>query len=148
MWIQSLGWEDPLEKGIATHSSILDWEMPWTEEPSRLQPMGLQRVGHNWATKTFALLTWCSCDLKILQTFREETLTQSGSVYLAREMGGQGRNLTTKKIRARTRDSSGAFFLECELHKERNLSFWKNNLTFSWVDFTANKPTLTWKKPS
>ena len=50
MWetqIQSLGWEDLLEKGIATHSSILDWEIPWTEEPTRLQPMGLERVGHN-----------------------------------------------------------------------------------------------------
>ena len=41
--VQSLRWEDPLEKEMATHSSILDWEMPWTEEPSRLQPMGLQK---------------------------------------------------------------------------------------------------------
>ena len=48
-WVQSLGWEDPLEKGMATHSSILAWEIPWTDEPSRLQPMGLQRVGHNEA---------------------------------------------------------------------------------------------------
>ena len=45
--VQSLGGEDPLEKGMATHSSILDWRMPWTEEPGRLQSMGLQRVGHN-----------------------------------------------------------------------------------------------------
>ena len=46
-WVQSLGWEDLLEKGMATHSSILAWEIPWTEEPARLQSMGLQRVGHD-----------------------------------------------------------------------------------------------------
>ena len=52
-WVQSLGWEDPLEKGMSTHSSILAWRIPWTEEPGRLQSMGSQRVGHNWATNTF-----------------------------------------------------------------------------------------------
>ena len=46
--VQSLDLEDPLEKGIATHSSILAWRIPWTEEPGRLQSMGLQRVGHGW----------------------------------------------------------------------------------------------------
>ena len=45
--VQSLDLEDPLEKGIATHSSILAWRIPWTEEPGRLQSMGLQRVGHD-----------------------------------------------------------------------------------------------------
>ena len=45
--VQSLGWEDPLEEGIATHSSILAWRIPWTEEPGGLQSMGLQRVEHN-----------------------------------------------------------------------------------------------------
>ena len=49
--VQSLGWEDPLEKEMATHSSILAWRIPWTEEPSGLQSVGLQRVGHNLATK-------------------------------------------------------------------------------------------------
>ena len=46
-WVQPLGWENPLEKGMATHSRVLAWRIPWTEEPGRLQPMGLQRVGHN-----------------------------------------------------------------------------------------------------
>ena len=46
-WVQSLGQEDPLEKGMAIHSSILVWRIPWTEEPGRLQSMGLQRVGHD-----------------------------------------------------------------------------------------------------
>ena len=47
---QSLSQEDPLEKEMAIHSSILAWRIPWTEKPSRLQSKGLQRVGHNWAT--------------------------------------------------------------------------------------------------
>ena len=51
MQLWSLGREDPLEKEIATHSSILPWEIPWTEEPGGLQSSGLQRVGHNLATK-------------------------------------------------------------------------------------------------
>ena len=46
-WVHSLGWEDPLEEGIATHSSILAWRIPWTEEPGGLQSIGLQRVKHN-----------------------------------------------------------------------------------------------------
>ena len=48
-WIRSLGWEDPLEKEMATHYSILAWRIPWTEEPGGLQSTGLQRVGHDWA---------------------------------------------------------------------------------------------------
>ena len=70
-WVWSLGWEDPLEKGrspgkgkipwrredpleeeMDTHSSILTWKIPWTEEPGRLQWMELQRVGHDWTTFT------------------------------------------------------------------------------------------------
>ena len=46
-WIQSLCWEDPLEEGMATCSSILAWRIPWTEEPGVVQFMGLQRVRHN-----------------------------------------------------------------------------------------------------
>ena len=45
--VRSLGWEDPLEKEMAIHSSILAWEIPWTEEPGGLQSMGSQRVGHD-----------------------------------------------------------------------------------------------------
>ena len=50
--VWSLGWEDPLEKGMPTHSSILAWRIPWTEEPGRLQSMGSQRVRHDWVTNT------------------------------------------------------------------------------------------------
>ena len=48
--VQSLGWEDPLEKEMATHSSILAWRIPWTEEPGGPQSTGSQRVRHNCAT--------------------------------------------------------------------------------------------------
>ena len=48
-WVWSLGGEESLEEGMATHSSILAWRMPWTEEPGGLQSMGLQRVGHDWS---------------------------------------------------------------------------------------------------
>jgi len=47
MWVQSLGWEDPLEESMATDSSILAWKISWTEEPGILQSIGLQRVGHD-----------------------------------------------------------------------------------------------------
>ena len=46
-WVSSLGWKDPLEEGMATHSSILAWRIPWTEEPGGLQSMGLLRVRHD-----------------------------------------------------------------------------------------------------
>ena len=56
-WVQSLGWEDLLEKEMATHSSILAWKILWMEEPGRLQSMGSQRVGHDWAT-SLSLSNW------------------------------------------------------------------------------------------
>ena len=58
--IQSLGWEDLLEKSMATHCSTLVWKIPWMEEPVRLQSMGLQKVGHSWATSlSLSLYTLC-----------------------------------------------------------------------------------------
>ena len=54
-WVGSLDWVDPLEKGMATHSRILTWSIPWTEEPGGLHSMESQRVGHDWATITFTL---------------------------------------------------------------------------------------------
>ena len=74
-WVQSLDWEDTLEWGMATYSSILAWQIPWTEEPDGLQSMGWQRVGHDWAQHThsinsasvtwkclyYVLGYWCGC---------------------------------------------------------------------------------------
>ena len=54
-WVQSQGQEDPLEKEMAAHSSILAWKISWTEEPGGLQSVGSQRVGHDWATNTYLL---------------------------------------------------------------------------------------------
>ena len=50
-WVRPLGWDDPLEKGMATHPSMLDWEIPRSKEPGRLQFMGSQRIGYNIVTK-------------------------------------------------------------------------------------------------
>ena len=61
--VQSLGWEDPLEKEMATHSSILGWRTPWTEKPGGLQSMGSQRVGHDQAVNTLNS-TECECHTK------------------------------------------------------------------------------------
>ena len=53
--IKSLGWKDPLEKGMATYSNVLTWRISWTEEPGRLQSMGCQRIGHDWVTNIFTI---------------------------------------------------------------------------------------------
>ena len=62
-WVQSLGWEDPLEKDMATHTSILAWRIPWTEEPGRLQSMERQRIGHDSASNMYdpATTLWVLC---------------------------------------------------------------------------------------
>ena len=60
-WVRSLGREDSLEKEMATHSSILAWRIPWTEEPGGLQSMGLQRVAHNLAATTTDSAATAAC---------------------------------------------------------------------------------------
>ena len=76
MQVRSLGWEDPLEEALTVYSTILAWEIPWTEEPGELQSMGSQRVGHNWATRlhvTSTLMTdkWRGT-LSLLMKVKEE----------------------------------------------------------------------------
>ena len=66
--VWSLGWEDPLEKEMATHSSILAWRIPWTEEPGRLQSTGSQRVRHNWAT-SLHFTSLCIGDITFTSSF-------------------------------------------------------------------------------
>ena len=58
-WLWSLGQEDPLEKGMATHSSILAWRIPWRENPGGLQSVESQRLGHDWATNATLTFLWC-----------------------------------------------------------------------------------------
>ena len=66
-WVWFLGWEDPLEKEMATHSSVLGWEIPWREEPCRLPSMGSQRVGHDWVTKPPPPCFWLWCWKRFLK---------------------------------------------------------------------------------
>ena len=61
MWVRSVGWDDPLEKEMSTHSSILAWKITWTEEPGRLQSTGSQRVRHDLATKQQMCVCVCVC---------------------------------------------------------------------------------------
>ena len=65
-WVQSLGWEDHLKKGMVTHISILAWRIPWTEEPGRLQYMGLQRDRHNWVTNNIIQYNIVSLKVTVL----------------------------------------------------------------------------------
>ena len=81
--VQSLGWEDPLEKGMAAHSSILAWRIPWTEDPGKLQSMGSQRVRHNRANNTTtsdamnkqsAGMAWTAQDMVLFPFHKEKVL--------------------------------------------------------------------------
>ena len=61
MWIQPLGPAEPLEEEMETHSSVLAWKIPWTEEPGRLQSMGSQRVRHDWVTEDAHMQIFTGC---------------------------------------------------------------------------------------
>ena len=81
-WVWSLGGEEPLEKGMATHSSILAWKIPWTEEPGGLQSMGLQRVGHDWAAEHAHTLS-CKMNPIIGELFVTSFCFKGSSMYVA-----------------------------------------------------------------
>ena len=74
--VQSLGWEDSLEKGMTTHSSILAWRTPWTEKPGRLQSMGSQRIRQDSATDTFIFTFFSPLTLCIFWSFCPQTREQ------------------------------------------------------------------------
>ena len=86
-----LGWEDSLEKGMATHSSILAWRIPWTEGPDRLQPMGSQRVRQSWATNsitfTFRYTTHTIYIYMCLALYLEKEMATHSSVFAWRIPG-------------------------------------------------------------
>ena len=84
-WVQYLGWEDPLEKEMATHSSIVSWEIPWTEDPSRLRSMGWQRVRLGLATKNNIFIKHTLT--QFLHVWRRKW--QPTPVFLPRESHGQ-----------------------------------------------------------
>ena len=87
-WVRSLGREDPLEKQMATHSSVLAWRIPWTEEPGGLQSTRLQRVGHDWATSlsyTFFLSLFYGCSW-LLSWVKPGTLIWWPSLKLTQDL--------------------------------------------------------------
>ena len=75
MWVRSLAKEDPLEKEMAIHSSILAWETPWTEEPDRIQSMGSRRVRHNWSNLA------CLHTYRLYNYFCQVASVVSGSLW-------------------------------------------------------------------
>ena len=81
-WVWSLGWEDPLEEGMATHSSILAWKILWIEEPGGLKSMVSQRAGHDWATNTslqgLGGVNWVKILSEILWQNRRDVSSESG----------------------------------------------------------------------
>ena len=96
-WVWSLGWENPLEKGMATHSSILAWRIPWTEEPGELQSTGSQRVRHHWGKLTRTQFTQTGVNqIKFSREMDINNLikccslrgTQGGSKYGSMEFNG------------------------------------------------------------
>ena len=85
-WIRSLSWEDPLEEGMAIHSSILAWRIPWTEEPGRLPSMRLQSVRHDWAS----LLGWFKYS-HFLSCASESMVGTPVVTYVARMLRGNSK---------------------------------------------------------
>ena len=81
--VWSLGWENPLEKEMATHSSILAWKILWTEEPARLQSMGSQRVEHSWVTKHIAHILLLSTLYWGIQNFLNTSISLLCVLYLS-----------------------------------------------------------------
>ena len=93
-WVWSQGWEDPLKKGMATHSSILAWEIPWTEEPGGLQSLGSQRVGHDWERLTHRRSRPPGKLLSLYPHLKEEKGELEENMSLARtHPGGQDRGI-------------------------------------------------------
>ena len=83
MWVQFLHWEDALEESMATHSSIVAWRNPWTEEPGGLWSLGLRRVGHDWATAQCMtiILNMFICLLAISVCSLEKCPWKSGCLF-------------------------------------------------------------------
>ena len=142
--VLSLGQEDPLEKEMATHSSILTWRIPWTEEPSRLQSTGSQRLRYNWASNIFTALnnlqltlytcqaTWwtilCSISLKP----HSSSPRYQHPWFLDKEAEAQLSQVLQRQLAREPRQSD--LFLSptgWRLHS----SGWHQKLALSWLDW-------------
>ena len=100
-WVQSLGWEDPLEEEMATHSSILARRIPWTEAPGGLQSIGLQRVRRDWRTNTFTI-----CGEILYDAWHgQNTHTHTHTRLFSYSSGGQKSEISTTGPTSRWRQS-------------------------------------------
>ena len=127
-WVQSLSQEDSLQKGMATHSSIPAWRIPWKEEPGRLQSMGSQRVGHDWVTKT---LFWDYMQPKVFLWAMVCISFCKATLYHLLKLSEQQRETTKrrwKEIRNRGRK-------ERKIRKEM-LNYWEERANQSWREDT------------
>ena len=117
-WVHSLGWEDLLEKEMATYSSILAWKIPWTEEPGGLLSMGSLRVGRDWAT-SLSLSHASKVKLKILQAKLQQYMNHKLPDVQAGFRKGRG-----------TRDQIAN--IHCSIEKAREF---QKNIYFCFIDY-------------
>ena len=153
IWVQFLGREDPLEEGMATHSSILAWRIPWTEEPGGLQSMGLQRVGWDWVTKHTLMLHIC-LPWRLVTKDRSSTVSLWVWAQSCRE-GARFGNLPTWSVLRKSLTFSllGALWSACSFTsgKRKKAMFFQDSLKerlfrrtdFSWV----KAPAFDWLPP-
>ena len=142
-WVRSLGWKDPLEKEIATHSSILAWRISWMEEPGRLQSTGSQRVGHDWATSLylnfrflFELLNFSLSTSRRLppQKPLKEVIHVLFSVCTLKAHGVVGRsNIGCSAVFKMSAIKTGFSQVKRAQYFSIGLSIWTFNWTFDWT---------------
>ena len=137
MWdiqVQSLGQEDPLEMGMTSHSSILAWRIPRTEEPDGLPPIGSQRVRHDWTTNVFTFTCWQGEWLNTRAwclgvEYSSDLINQFPHTHLAKGMGSQGRG-----VELDTQNFSG--------HKELTVFSWELRKWESHVELRRRADTM------
>ena len=126
-WVQSLGWKDPLEESVVTHSSILAWRIPWTEEPGGLQSTGSHTVGCNWSDLAAAAAA----------------LIQTGSLWYKKHPNENRDSLKILHVSGKTQSTyltrslasslhEGFFYIPSKPHSRTlvQLSFWSNSVFF------------------
>ena len=137
MRLRSLGWEDPLEEGMATHTSILAWRIPWTEEPGGPQSIGSQRVRHDWVTN--ASYSYCKMNFFMNSSMTFNMCIDSWSHY-----HNQSRSINQKKIslccsliiKSSSLPASSnplLIFRSCSFSFSKVSSEWSHAAFWSWI---------------
>ena len=117
-WVRSLGWADPLEKEMATHSSILAWKIPWTEEPGGLQSTGSQRVGHDSATEHTLWLRCRKDFLRIRPQYIRHHLMRTGAGAVVSQIKSKGQVQET--LRKENWPNSVIYYMQERREKTRS----------------------------